>query len=52
MYQLYKKNEIGFSLLWVAAYIVLFSLADSISSSLGIEKIITAPLSILFVIFL
>lgn len=52
MYLLYKKNELVFSLLWIAAYVVLFSLADSISSSLGIEKIITVPLCILFVAFI
>lgn len=52
MYSLYQKNELTFSLLWIAVYVVLFSLADSISSSLGIEKIITAPLCILIVVFL
>lgn len=52
MYSLYQKNEFTFSLLWITAYVVLFSLADSISGSLGIEKIITAPLCILFVVFL
>lgn len=52
MYLLYKKNELNFSLLWIAVYIVLFSLADSISGFLGIEKIITAPLGILFAVLL
>lgn len=52
MNQLYKKNELNFSLLWIALYVILFSLADNISTSLGIEKIITTPLCIFFVVFL
>lgn len=52
MTQFYQKNELGFSLLWIAAYIVSFSFADNLSRSLGIEKIITAPLCIFFVVFL
>lgn len=46
MTKLYKKNELTFSLIWIGFYVVLYSIADSLSDSLGIAKIITAPLSI------
>lgn len=52
MYQLYKKNELRFSLVWIAAYVVLLSLADSLSDSLGTLKIITAPVCIIFTLLI
>lgn len=52
MYRLYKKNELSFSLIWIIAYVVLFSLAESISASLGTLKIITAPVSIIFTLLI
>ena len=48
MKKLYEKNELSFSLVWIIAYVVLFSMADSFSGDLGIEKIITAPVSVCF----
>lgn len=38
MYRLYQKNELNFSLVWIAAYIILFSTADNFSASLGFGK--------------
>ena len=52
MKKLYAKSELWFSLLWIIAYVVLFSLADSVSVGLGTEKIITAPLCVLMTVFL
>lgn len=52
MYRLYKKNELNFSLVWIIAYVVLFSVADNLSGSLGFEKIVTAPVCIVFVLFI
>lgn len=52
MKQLYVKNELSFSLAWILIYILLFSIADSVSASVGIAKVVTAPLCIFFVIFL
>lgn len=52
MKNLYRKSELWFSLLWIIAYVILFSFADNISSDLGIEKVITAPLSVLMSVFL
>ncbi|MBQ8641017.1 MAG: CPBP family intramembrane metalloprotease [Clostridia bacterium] len=47
MKKLYEKNELHFSLLWIALYVVLLSLADGVSDSLGISKIVTAPLCVI-----
>ena len=46
MKKLYDKNELSFSLLLIGIYVLLHSLADSISTTVGIRKIITAPLCI------
>ena len=46
MIKLYEKNELTFSLVWIGFYVVLYSAADNLSTSLGTAKIITAPLSI------
>lgn len=52
MYRLYKKNKLNFSLVWIISYVVLFSVADSFSASLGTEKIIAAPVAIVFTLLL
>lgn len=52
MYRFYQKNELNFSLVWIFAYVVLLSAADSFSASLGVEKLITAPVCIVFVLLL
>ncbi|XCP85193.1 type II CAAX endopeptidase family protein [Roseburia hominis] len=52
MSKLYEKNELTFSLAWIIAYVVLFSVADNLSESLGFEKIITAPAGICLALFL
>ena len=52
MKKLYNKNEVTFSIIWIVLYVVLLSVADSISASLGTAKLITAPLCILMTAFL
>lgn len=52
MYRLYKKNVLNFSLVWIIAYVVLISVAENLSSSLGLKKIITAPVCIVFVLLI
>lgn len=52
MKRFYQKNELTFSLIWIAFYVVLFSIADSISADLGTDKIITAPLGVMMTVFL
>ncbi len=52
MYRLYKKNELNFSLVWIISYVVLFSVADSFSASFGTEKIIAAPVAIVFTLLI
>lgn len=46
MYGLYKKNESNFAVMWIIAYVIVFIVADNFSASLGIAKIITAPVGI------
>ena len=46
MTKLYRKSEIAFAILWIVAYVVLSSLADQLSESVGIVKSATAALHI------
>jgi len=46
MNKLYEKNELTFSLICIAAYVVLFSAADSLSETIGTAKLLTAPFGI------
>ena len=52
MINLYEKNELTFSLIWIGVYVVLISIADSISLDLGTAKIITVPVCLLMTIVL
>ena len=52
MHQLYAKNELSFSLIWITLYVFLFSISDNLSSFIGATKIITVPACVLFVLFL
>ncbi len=46
MTKLYKKSEITFSILWIVVYVVLTSLADQLSQSVGVIKSVTAVLHV------
>lgn len=46
MRKIYDKNELTFALIWIAVYVVLSSVSDSVSGSLGTAKIVTAPVCI------
>lgn len=52
MYSLYKKNESNFAVMWIIAYVIMFIVADSFSTSLGIAKIITASVGIVFTLLI
>ncbi len=52
MKKIYFNNELAFSLIWIGIYVASFSLADSLSSTIGIEKSLTAPISIIMTLFL
>lgn len=52
MKKLYEKSELAFSLAWIIAYVVLFSVADHFSDSLGFKKVITAPVSVFWALSL
>jgi len=49
---LYRKNEMAFSIVWIVCYVVMFSIADNISERLGTIKVITAPLGVAVSCFL
>lgn len=51
MNTLYKKSELSFALCWIGLYVVVLSAADSFSTTLGTEKLITAPLCIAMTVF-
>lgn len=46
MKRLYEKSELAFSLVWIGLYVVLLSIADNLSRTVGTEKLFTAPLCI------
>lgn len=46
MKRLYEKKPLLLALVLIGVYVVLFSLSDSISAAIGVEKIITAPVGI------
>ncbi len=39
----YEKSKLTFALIWIGCYVVLASLADSLSQTLGTEKLVTVP---------
>ncbi len=52
MKKIYERNELGFALIWIGLYVVLFSAADSISGDIGISKIVTAPMCIVMTVIM
>ena len=54
--KLYEKSEIWFSVVCIIAYVVLASVADNLSETIGILKIVTLPilviLSIILIVFI
>lgn len=46
MRKIYEKSELQFALIWIGIYVVLMSLADSVSQRIGVAKIVTAPVCI------
>ncbi len=52
MKKLYYKNRLNFTLIWIGIYIVTSILADQLSATIGIKKIITAPTCIVLVLIM
>ena len=52
MTKIYRKSEITFSILWIVAYVVLSSLADQFSESVGVVKSVTAVLHVVMSLIL
>ena len=46
MTRLYQKSEITFAILWIVAYVVLTSIADQLSETVGVMKSVTAALHV------
>ena len=52
MRSLYKKSQLAFSIAFIIIYCVGLSLADSMSESVGIQKVATFPLALLLSLLL
>lgn len=52
MTKLYKKSEITFTVVWIAAFVLLSSIADNVSADLGVAKSITSVLHVAMVLIL
>lgn len=46
MKKIYNKNELNFALIWIGIYVVLVSIGDNVSETIGMAKIVTAPVCI------
>lgn len=46
MTKIFKKSEITFAILWIVAYVIITSLADQLSETVGVTKSVTAVLHI------
>ncbi len=44
--KLYEKSEISFAIVWIIAYVILASIGDNLSTTVGISKIFTLPILI------
>ena len=42
MKKLYEKNELIFSLIWIAIYVIGTSLAEALNETVGIPKLVSA----------
>lgn len=45
--KLYDKSEIWFAVAWIIGYVVLMSLGDNLSESVGVMKSITLPIAVI-----
>lgn len=52
MKKLYDKNELHFALIWIGIYVVLLSVCDNVSGTLGTAKIVTAPVCVALTLIL
>ena len=52
MKKIYDKNETNFALIWIGLYVVLLSVGDNVSASLGIAKSVTTPICIILTAYL
>ena len=50
--KIYDKSKLTFALICIVAYCILLSVSDSLSAEIGVEKLITLPVSLLFSLIL
>ena len=50
MKKVYDKNELNFALIWIGIYVVLVSIGDNVSASIGITKLVTAPICVVLTV--
>ena len=50
MKKVYDKNELNFALIWIGIYVVLASIGDNVSASIGITKLVTAPICVVLTV--
>jgi membrane protease YdiL (CAAX protease family) len=48
--KLYDKSELLFSIVWIVAYVLLASVGDNLSASVGITKVVTLPILIILTV--
>lgn len=52
MKKIYDKNELTFALIWIGIYVVLLSVAENVSQTVGIAKAVTAPVCIVLTLII
>ena len=50
--KLYEKSEIWFAVAWIIVYVVLASIGDNMSMSIGLMKSVTLPILIVLSVVL
>ncbi|MBD5457960.1 MAG: CPBP family intramembrane metalloprotease [Lachnospiraceae bacterium] len=52
MKKIYDKNELNFALIWIGIYVVLMSVGENISGTIGIAKAVTAPICVVLTLIM
>ena len=52
MKKIYDKNELTFALIWIGIYVVLLSVAENVSQTVGVAKAATAPVCIVLTLII
>lgn len=52
MKKIYDKNELHFALIWIGIYVVLLSIGEGVSETMGTAKIVTAPVCVILTLII